>query len=133
MSYTELFKSAIVIKRPTANQGYLNEEGEWITATTITDVNCEGSILPYTTSDNESDGKEPIPFKSGFQDTDAKQVFVNTRVYTVDSKQKREPDEIIIDGDAYVCWRVYDYMDVPILNLRHCDCVFVKRSALGDN
>lgn len=124
-----LMKETITINRPTAGEGELSPEGKWIPSTTLTPIPMLGSIQPYTSTDI-TDGREVLPFKDGYDSAAARTVFTDQLTQTVSRKLQHEPDEIEFEGDTWVCWRVYNYLNSPLESLRHCESVFVKRDAL---
>lgn len=129
MTFATLFQEDLTIKRPTAGEGYPDEHGKWVTAVTVTDVPMKGYIEPYKNTD-VSKGEETLPFRDGYDQSSARTVFTSELVYAVSRKHNREPDCLIIDGEEYVCWYVFNNMNSAIERLRHCECVFVERSAL---
>lgn len=126
--FNTLMKEIIVINRPTAKGG-VDSEGNWVTSATTDSISMRGNIQPYTSTDI-SKGDESLPSRSGFDSTSAIFVFTDQVVYEVSRDSQREPDEIEWQGSTYVCWRVFNYMNAPLENLRHCQSVFVKRDNL---
>ncbi len=129
MAFSILFQENIEINRPTENQGYVNETGDWVTASTVTVIPMKGSIQPYRSSDI-SKGEESLPFRDGYDYSSARTVFTDQSVFPVSRKKNREPDYILIDGEEFVCWDVFTHMNSPLVDLRHCESIFVERSAL---
>lgn len=129
--FVTLMKEDIVINRPTSGEGYVDEEGNWVTSATITQIPMKGNIQPYTSTDI-SDGREVIPFRDGFDSQSARNIFTNQLVLSVDRNQQREPDELEFEGETWVCWRVYNNLNSPLTSLRHCESVWVKRIALEE-
>jgi len=132
MSFSTLFQKDLTIKRPTAGEGYPDEHGNWVTSVTVTDVPMKGEIEPYKNTD-VAKGEETLPFRDGYDQSSARTVFTNQLVYPVSRKHNREPDWLVIDGEEFVCWYVFNYMDSAIERLRHCESVFVERSALKES
>ena len=128
-SFSVLLKEVVTIKRPTSGEGYVDEEGNWITAVTTTDIDMAGSIQPYD-STVLADGMDTLPFKDGFNSHSTRTVYTDQLVYPVDPSSQREPDEMEFDGDVWVCYRVYNYLNCPLPKLRHCESVWIKREAI---
>lgn len=129
-AFNTLMKEDIIVKRPTAGEGYIDSEGNWVTSVTITDVPMKGNIQPYTSTDI-SDGKDTIPFRDGFDSSAARNIFTDQLVYGVSRQDQREPDEIEFEGYTWLCWRVYSNLNNPLVRLRHCESVWVRRDALS--
>lgn len=130
MSFSILFQENFQVFRPNG-QGSVSETGDWIPAASATPINMQGNIEPYINSDI-SKGHEAIPFRDGYDSSNAKKVFTDQLVFGVSRKLNREPDYMIIDGVEFVCWSVIDNMQSPLINLRHCECIFVERTALQE-
>lgn len=129
--FETLMQEDIFVQRPTAGEGRIDEEGNWITSPVVTEIVMKGAIQPYTSTDI-SDGRDTIPFRSGYDSSAARNIFTDQLVIGSDRNSQAEPDYIDFEGDQWVCWRVYNNLNSPLINLRHCESVWVKRAALGD-
>lgn len=129
--YNTLFQEVIIVNRPTSGEGYVDNKGNWVTASTITTVQMKGNIQPYTSTDI-ADGRESIPYRDGYDSSAARTVFTDQLVRPVNREKQIEPDELDFEGDTWVCWRVYNNLNSPLLNMRHCESVWVKRDALRE-
>lgn len=131
MLYEILFKEDITIQRPTSGEGVLDAEGNWVTATTVTPVVMKGAVQPYTSTDIV-DGRDTLPQKFGFDSQHARTVFTNALVRNVDRRTDTEPDELTVDNEVFVCWRVYNNLNSPLVDMRHCESVWLRRDVLAD-
>lgn len=131
MTFSTLFKKDLIIKRPAAGEGYPDSTGKWVTAVTVTDVPMLGEIEPYRNTD-VAKGQMTLPFRDGYDQSSAITVFTSEVVYPVSRKHNREPDYIEYNGEEYVCWYVFNNMDTAITRLRHCESIFVEKSALWE-
>lgn len=129
MPFSVLMQENLVIFRPSEDQGYPDEFGNWVTAVDIQTIPMKGSIQPYRSTDF-SKGEESLPSRDGFDKSYARTVYTDQLVQPVDRKKNREPDTINIDGVEYVCWDVFDHLNAPMVDLRHCQSVFVERARL---
>lgn len=128
-TFNTLFKQPLVIQRYEAGGGSLDSDGNWQPATK-TNINMIGNILPYRETDI-IDGDRADPQKFGFDNQDIRRVFTDQLTKTVSRETQQEADEIVVNGDVYVCFRIYNYLDVPLVTLRHCESIFVKRDRLS--
>lgn len=128
-TFQTLFKQPLVIQRYEEGGGYLDDQGNWQPANKV-DIPMTGNILPYRETDI-IDGNRAEPQKYGFDSQDIRRVFTDQLTKTVKRETQQEADEIIVDGDVYVCFRIYNYLNVPLVSLRHCESIFVKRDRLA--
>lgn len=131
MLYKILFSDDITIQRPTSGEGTLDSEGNWVTATTVTSVTMKGAIQPYTSTDIV-DGNDTLPQKFGFDSQHARTVFSKELVRNVDRRTGTEPDELTVDGEVYMCWRVYNNLNSPLVDMRHCESIWLRRDILAE-
>ena len=131
MLYKILFSDDITIQRPTSGEGTLDSEGNWVTATTVTPVTMKGAIQPYTSTDIV-DGNDTLPQKFGFDSQHARTVFSKELVRNVDRRTGTEPDELTVDGEVYMCWRVYNNLNSPLVDMRHCESIWLRRDILAE-
>lgn len=129
-AFNILNKQTFTISRKTAGEGYLDDRGNWVPSATVTEISMTGSIQPYKETD-VIDGNLSLPEKSGFDSEYARVVYTDQEVFIVSRQKQREPDEITIEGEVFVCWRVYNYLTAPLVNLRHCKAIFVRRDVLN--
>ena len=122
----------VFVKRPAPAEGYVDEEGNWVTSAEVAEIIMKGSIQPYTSTDI-SDGRDTIPMRSGFDSSAARIIFTDQLVRGVDRKKQQEPDYIDYEDDEWICWRVYNNLNSPLIELRHCESVWVRRSALEES
>ena len=131
MAFSTLFQENLEIFRPSQDQGYPDEFGNWVTAVDIQTIPMKGSIQPYRSTDF-SKGEESLPSRDGFDKTQARTVYTDQLVRPVDRKTNREPDSIVIDGVDFVCWDVFNHLNAPMVSLRHCQSVFVEKALLAE-
>lgn len=124
-----LNKETFTVNRRTAGEGRLDGRGNWIPSSTTTSITMTGSIQPYKQSDIKN-GNISVPLPSGFDSEYARTVYTNQEVFVVNRQRQIEPDEIVIDGEVFFCFRVYNYLNGPLVDLRHCKAIFVRRDKL---
>ena len=93
----------LTVYRKTANTGYVDNDGNWVSGTTETPFNLQGSRQPFR------NGDEQIELPSGVSSEDAFFYFSKQKLFTNDEFLNQEADEMEFNGKRYECFRVEDW------------------------
>lgn len=123
-----LNRHSFVVKRKVSEDGYYNNDGDWIASQGIVEVNCKGNIQPYIKGSVKNGTQIVLP--EGIRLTDTRILFTVAQLRTSDDVDWTEADIVMIDGHEYEVFMTMDWSN-QLAHTSHYEYIIIRRDKMN--
>lgn len=123
-----LNRHSFVVKRKVSEDGYYNNDGDWIASQDIVEVNCKGNIQPYIKGSVKNGTQIVLP--EGIRLTDTRILFTVAQLRTSDDVDWTEADIVMIDCHEYEVFMTMDWSN-QLAHTSHYEYIIIRRDKMN--
>ncbi|WMU95497.1 hypothetical protein [Escherichia phage pEC-M719-6WT.1] len=123
-----LNRHSFVVKRKVSEDGYYNNDGDWIASQDIVEVNCKGNIQPYIKGSVKNGTQIVLP--EGIRLTDTRILFTVAQLRTSDDVDWTEADIVMIDSHEYEVFMTMDWSN-QLAHTSHYEYIIIRRDKMN--
>lgn len=123
-----LNRHSFVVKRKVSEDGYYNNDGDWVASQDIVAINCKGNIQPYIKGSVKNGTQIVLP--EGIRLTDTRILFTVAKLRTSDDVDWTEADIVMIDGHEYEVFMTMDWSE-QLAHTSHYEYIIIRRDKMN--
>ena len=123
-----LNRHSFVVKRKVSEDGYYNNDGDWIASQDIVEVNCKGNTQPYIKGSVKNGTQIALP--EGIRLTDTRILYTTYKLRTSDDVEWNESDIVMIDGHEYEVFMTMDWSQ-QLAHTSHYEYIIIRRDKMN--
>ena len=123
-----LNRHSFVVKRKVSEDGYYNNDGDWVASQDIVAINCKGNIQPYIKGSVKNGTQIVLP--EGIRLTDTRILFTVAKLRTSDDVGLTEADIVMIDGHEYEVFMTMDWSE-QLAHTSHYEYIIIRRDKMN--
>ncbi|EIH6462442.1 hypothetical protein [Shigella phage ESh22] len=123
-----LNRHSFVVKRKVSEDGYYNNDGDWVASQDIVAINCKGNIQPYIKGSVKNGTQIVLP--EGIRLTDTRILFTVAKLRTSDDVDWTESDIVMIDGHEYEVFMTMDWSE-QLAHTSHYEYIIIRRDKMN--
>ena len=123
-----LNRHSFVVKRKVSEDGYYNNDGDWVASKDIVAINCKGNIQPYIKGSVKNGTQIVLP--EGIRLTDTRILFTVAKLRTSDDVDWTEADIVMIDGHEYEVFMTMDWSE-QLAHTSHYEYIIIRRDKMN--
>ncbi|QIN92483.1 hypothetical protein [Phage NBEco004] len=123
-----LNRHSFVVKRKVSEDGYYNDDGDWVASQDIVEVNCKGNIQPYIKGSVKNGTQIALP--EGIRLTDTRILYTTYKLRTSDDVEWNESDIVMIDGHEYEVFMTMDWSQ-QLAHTSHHEYIIIRRDKMN--
>jgi hypothetical protein len=123
-----LNRHSFVVKRKVSEDGYYNNDGDWVASQDIIAINCKGNIQPYIKGSVKNGTQIVLP--EGIRLTDTRILFTVAKLRTSDDVDWTEADIVMIDGHEYEVFMMMDWSE-QLAHTSHYEYIIIRRDKMN--
>lgn len=123
-----LNRHSFVVKRKVSEDGYYNDDGDWVASQDIVEVNCKGNIQPYIKGSVKNGTQVALP--EGIRLTDTRILYTTYKLRTSDDVEWNESDIVMIDGHEYEVFMTMDWSQ-QLAHTSHYEYIIIRRDKMN--
>lgn len=123
-----LNRHSFVVKRKVSEDGYYNNDGDWVASEDIVEINCKGNIQPYIKGSVKNGTQIVLP--EGIRLTDTRILYTVAKLRTSDDVDWTESDIVMIDGYEYEVFMTMDWSN-QLAYTSHYEYIIIRRDKMN--
>lgn len=123
-----LNRHSFVVKRKVSEDGYYNNDGDWVASQDTVAINCKGNIQPYIKGSVKNGTQIALP--EGIRLTDTRILFTVAKLRTSDDVDWTESDIVMIDGHEYEVFMTMDWSE-QLAHTSHYEYIIIRRDKMN--
>lgn len=123
-----LNRHSFLVKRKLSDNGFYNDDGDWVSSDSTVEISCRGNIQPYIKGSVKNGTQLVLP--EGIRLTDTRILYTVAKLRTSDDVEWHESDLVMIDGHEYEVFMCMDWSN-QLAHTSHYEYIIIRRDKMN--